>query len=111
MARPLAPLPDAGADAILLDSKTSARPAGTGLRVDRSLAKEVAAALGAPLILAGGLTPENVGEAIAQVRPYAVDVISSVEDDGHRKSPEGVRAFVAAARGMIDLDHEGGRRP
>lgn len=89
---------DAGADAILLDSKTSGRAAGTGIPVDWALAREVAAGLGAPLILAGGLSPENVGEAIATVRPHAVDVISAVEDEQHRKVPERVRAFVAAAR-------------
>jgi phosphoribosylanthranilate isomerase len=89
---------DAGADAILLDSKTGSRPAGTGQPVDWSLAAAVAAGLGAPLILAGGLNPENVAGAISTVRPHAVDVISAVEDAEHRKVPERVRAFVAAAR-------------
>lgn len=89
---------DAGADAILLDSKTSNRPAGTGKALDWSLAREVAAELDAPLVLAGGLTPENVAVAIGSVRPYGVDVISAVEDDSHRKRPERVVAFVAAAR-------------
>jgi phosphoribosylanthranilate isomerase len=89
---------DAGADAILLDSKTSGRPAGTGKPVDWSLARDVAAGLDAPLILAGGLTPENVAGAIDTVRPHAVDVISAVEDAEHRKVPERVRSFVAAAR-------------
>jgi phosphoribosylanthranilate isomerase len=91
---------DAGADAVLLDSKTSRRPAGTGRPIDWSLARSVAGELGAPLILAGGLTPENVAGAIRVVRPYAVDVISSVEDASHRKAPEQVRAFVAAARAV-----------
>jgi phosphoribosylanthranilate isomerase len=90
---------DAGADAILLDSKTAGRPAGTGRTVDWSLASEVAGALEAPLVLAGGLTPENVAGAIREVRPYAVDVISAVEDASHRKVPERVHAFVAAVRG------------
>lgn len=89
---------DAGADAILLDSKTSGRAAGTGIPVDWALARDVAAALEAPLVLAGGLSPENVGDAIATVRPHAVDVISAVEDDANRKVPERVRAFVAAVR-------------
>jgi phosphoribosylanthranilate isomerase len=89
---------DAGADAILLDSKTSGRPAGTGTPVDWALAREVAAGLDAPLVLAGGLTPENVAGAIETVRPHAVDVISAVEDDEHRKVPERVSAFVAAVR-------------
>jgi phosphoribosylanthranilate isomerase len=89
---------EAGADAILLDSKTSGRAAGTGIPVDWSLAREVAAGIGAPFVLAGGLTPENVAGAIETVRPHAVDVISSVEDAEHRKLPERVRAFVHAAR-------------
>ena len=55
------------------------------------------AELDGPVILAGGLTPENVAGAIADVRPYAVDVISAVEDEHHRKLAERVRAFVAAA--------------
>lgn len=87
----------AGADAILLDAKTGARPAGTGMAFDWSIARHVARGLEAPLILAGGLTPDNVAGAIADVRPYAVDVISSLEDEQHRKVPAAVRAFVAAA--------------
>ncbi len=50
------------------------------------------------MLLAGGLTPENVAAAVAEVRPYAVDVISAVEDEHHRKVGGRVRAFVVAAR-------------
>lgn len=89
---------DAGADAILLDSKTSARPAGTGATFDWSIAAAVAASASRPVILAGGLTAENVATAIRQVRPFAVDVISAVEDERHRKVGERVRAFVVSAR-------------
>jgi phosphoribosylanthranilate isomerase len=88
----------AGADAILLDSKTSNRAAGTGIPVDWSLAREVAAGLSGHLVLAGGLTPDNVGLAIETVRPHAVDVISAVEDAEHRKVPELVRSFLDASR-------------
>jgi phosphoribosylanthranilate isomerase len=91
----------AGADAILLDSKTSGRAAGTGVPVDWSLASDVAAGIRAPVILAGGLKPENVARAIRTVRPHAVDVISAVEDAEHRKVPERVRAFVHAARSAL----------
>jgi phosphoribosylanthranilate isomerase len=89
---------EAGADAILLDSKTRGRAAGTGIPVDWSLARDVASALGAPLVLAGGLTPENVAAAIETVRPHAVDVISAVEDGENRKVSGRVHAFVSAAR-------------
>jgi phosphoribosylanthranilate isomerase len=89
---------DAGADAILLDSKTTARPAGTGVAVDWPMARTVVAALEEPVMLAGGLTPGNVATAVADVQPYAVDVISGVEDEHHRKVGDRVRAFVRAAR-------------
>ncbi len=90
---------DAGADRILLDSKTAAMPAGTGQPVDWSVAAGVVATLGGSVVLAGGLTPENVAAAVTQVRPWGVDVISGIESPEHRKVPERVRAFVAAARG------------
>lgn len=88
---------DAGADAILFDSKTRDRPAGTGRPFDWSAIRPVRPPA-YPVILAGGLTPENVGAAVREVRPYAVDVIGSVEDASHRKSRERVRAFVRAVR-------------
>ena len=88
---------DAGADAILFDSKTRDRPAGTGRPFDWSVISPVNL-LTCPVILAGGLNPENVDLAIHEVRPYAVDVIGSVEDASHRKNRERVRAFVQAVR-------------
>ncbi len=90
----------AGASELLLDSRTADRPAGTGARFDASIAAEVVRAIATPVILAGGLTPHNVAEAIANVRPAGVDVISGVEGPGHRKDPERVGAFVAAARSV-----------
>ena len=88
---------DAGADAILLDSKTQHSYAATGKPFDWRIARRVAETV-KPVILAGGLTPENVGSAIAEVRPYAVDVLSSLEDKQNRKVRERVRAFVRAVR-------------
>jgi phosphoribosylanthranilate isomerase len=88
----------AGADRILLDSRTATRPAGTGVTVDWSIAAGIVAGLDVPVVLAGGLTPGNVGEATRQVRPWAVDVISAIEDERHRKVRARVEAFVAAAK-------------
>ena len=88
---------EAGAHGILLDTKTDDRPAGTGRTFEWGIARRVADAAG-PLILAGGLTPENVGRAVAEVRPYAVDAITSLEDADHRKVAGRVHAFVRAAR-------------
>jgi phosphoribosylanthranilate isomerase len=89
---------DAGADAVLVDSVIPGRPAGTGKAVDWNLARTVVDTVVAPCILAGGLDPSNVGRAVAAVRPFAVDVITSVEDAAHRKVREKVRAFIHAAK-------------
>jgi phosphoribosylanthranilate isomerase len=69
---------------------------GTGQTVDWSLAKEAAQAC--CLLLAGGLTPENVGEAVRTVRPYGVDVSSGVERSPGQKDHEKIRSFIRAAR-------------
>ena len=70
---------------------------GRGMKADWNVAGELAARL--PLWLAGGLTPENVGEAVRTVRPWAVDGSSGVETDG-AKDPAKIRAFVQAAKAM-----------
>jgi phosphoribosylanthranilate isomerase len=93
---------EAGADAILLDAHAPDRPGGTGRTFDWSIAQAVGRECSRPLILAGGLTPENVADAVRIARPYGLDVVSSVEDEAHRKVRERVRAFVAAARRAAD---------
>jgi phosphoribosylanthranilate isomerase len=80
----------------LLDSYVPGRPGGTG----ETFAWEIARAhrSSVPVILSGGLTPENVAEAIAVVEPFAVDVASGVELVPGRKDPAKVQAFAAAVR-------------
>ena len=96
-----------GADLLLLDS---AAP-GSGAVFDWALAE------GAPAnrrtLLAGGLTPDNVGSAIEQVDPYGVDVSTGVESDPGRKDPRLLRAFMLNARAARPVRYEGDsdRRP
>lgn len=80
----------------LIDTFSDQAYGGTGKTVDWTLAQEAARAT--PIILAGGLTPTNVAEAIAQVRPYGVDVSSGVEQSPGKKDQDKVKAFVHAAR-------------
>ena len=84
-------------DAILLDAYVAGAHGGTGARFDWKLAVQ-ARNLGRPLVLAGGLTPANVAEAVRTVRPYGVDVSSGVESAPGQKDPEKLAGFVRAAR-------------
>jgi phosphoribosylanthranilate isomerase len=90
-------LPAYRCGAWLLDSYVPGQPGGTGSTFNWDLAIEAGRA-GRPVILAGGLVPENVAEAVRRVRPYGVDVSSGVESAPGRKDPARVRAFVQAAR-------------
>jgi phosphoribosylanthranilate isomerase len=94
----LALLPSFSTDAFLLDSYVPDKPGGTGETFNWELAVE-AKKFGRPIFLAGGLTSENVADAIRAVQPFAVDVSSGVEISPGRKDPEKIRAFIAAARG------------
>jgi phosphoribosylanthranilate isomerase len=85
------------AHAILLDVACPGIYGGTGKSFDWAIAQR-AAHYAPTLILAGGLSPENVAEAIRCVRPYAVDVCTGVEVSPGKKDPERMRAFVAAAK-------------
>lgn len=78
----------------LLDAHVPGRRGGTGERFDWELAAVHARSV--PLVLSGGLTPDNVGQAIAAVRPFAVDVASGTEASPGRKDPARMRAFVRA---------------
>lgn len=84
---------------MLVDAKVSGKLGGTGKTVDFGLVAPLSRAR--KLVLAGGLTPENVAQAIDSVRPYAVDVASGVEQGGGslRKDPLKVEAFVRAVEG------------
>ncbi|MGY4100913.1 phosphoribosylanthranilate isomerase [Nocardia sp. R16R-3T] len=90
----------ANCDAVLLDSRTADRLGGTGRTHDWSVSAAVVTALrelGCPVVLAGGLGPDNVADAITRVRPFAVDVNSGVEAATGDKDPAACAAFVAAA--------------
>ncbi|HTI69738.1 MAG TPA: phosphoribosylanthranilate isomerase [Candidatus Limnocylindria bacterium] len=92
---PLATYVDA-ADAFLLDAYVHGVPGGTGTTFNWDLARD-AASLGRPIILAGGLTPANVGAAVAAVGPFAVDVSSGVERAPGKKDRTKVVDFIRAA--------------
>jgi phosphoribosylanthranilate isomerase len=85
-----------GPAAVLIDAHVPGQVGGTGRTAPWELL--VGVDLGAAIILAGGLTPENVGQAIRLVRPWGVDVASGVESAPGRKDPVRVAQFVKAAR-------------
>lgn len=87
----------AAADALLMDSLDENGGGGTGRTHDWERTRDLVAELDAPVILAGGLTPSNVEEAVETVRPFGVDVASGVEADGGVKDHEAVRSFVRRA--------------
>jgi phosphoribosylanthranilate isomerase len=93
----------------LLDSYTPGVPGGTG----ETFAWEIARAHrgSVPVILSGGLGPDNVGEAIRTVRPFAVDVASGVEKRPGVKDPQKLEAFAAAVRAAAPLETGAGARP
>jgi phosphoribosylanthranilate isomerase len=84
-------------DAVLIDAHVAGQLGGTGHAIDPELLRALPPLPN--LILAGGLTPENVAGRIGQVRPWMVDVASGVESAPGRKDPGRVAAFVRAARG------------
>lgn len=85
------------ADALLVDSLDETGAGGTGKTHDWDRTRELVEKLSAPVVLAGGLTPENVAEAVETVRPFAVDVASGVEAKAGRKDADAVASFVRRA--------------
>lgn len=85
-------------DALLADTYHPTLAGGTGETCDWMLASELRRQTETPLIVAGGLTPENVADAISAVRPSGVDVSTGVECAPRRKDHAKMRAFVANAR-------------
>lgn len=92
---------DYGADVVMLDAPSP----GSGQVFDWRLTEGVPD--GVRFLLAGGLTPENVVEAVAQVKPWGVDVATGVEESPGRKDARKVRAFIAAARSAEKPAYEG----
>jgi len=85
-------------DAFLLDSHVAGKPGGTGETFNWDLALE-AKKFGKLIFLAGGLTPQNVAEAVRKAQPFGVDVSSGVEQSPGKKDARKMRDFIAAARG------------
>jgi phosphoribosylanthranilate isomerase len=86
-------------DAFLLDAYSKAGLGGTGEKFNWDLAIE-AQKFGKPIFLAGGLTPENVADAVKKVKPFAVDVSSGVESAPGKKDAAKVKAFIQAAKSI-----------
>jgi phosphoribosylanthranilate isomerase len=84
-------------DSILLDTARSEKPGGTGCVHDWTLSQRISEETRLPLILAGGLKPENVREAIRIVSPYAVDTASGVETYG-KKDAVKIKSFIEEVR-------------
>jgi len=94
---------DAAADAILVDSTSEEGAGGTGETHDWESTADLADTLTSPVILAGGLTPDNVAEAVRTAAPFAVDVASGVERDPGRKDHTALATFVQNAGRELEV--------
>jgi phosphoribosylanthranilate isomerase len=94
----LLPMSDYHTDAFLLDSKVPGQLGGTGETFNWDLAL-AAKKFGKLIFLAGGLTPQNVAEAVRKVEPFGVDVSSGVEQSPGKKDAKKMQDFIAAVRG------------
>ncbi len=92
-------------DRILIDSKVGAATGGTGVAFDWTAARALfaSAPTGVSLIVAGGLNPQNVAHAIAQLNPWGVDVSSGIESSPGRKDPALLARFIQSARAATPL--------
>lgn len=93
---------DEAVDGFVVDTTDEEGAGGTGETHDWDLTRAAGKRLESPVILAGGLTPENVADAIETVDPFAVDVASGVEREGGVKDPDAVTAFVERATAAGD---------
>jgi len=95
---------DGVAERVLVDSKVGASIGGTGVTFDWEASREVLAeaGMGLKVIVAGGLRPENVGEAIRRLEPWGVDVASGVELKPGSKDPDKVADFIRKARAAAE---------
>lgn len=85
---------------VLLDTKVAGKAGGTGETFDWNIAGK-AKAFGKPIVLAGGLNPDNIEKAIEIASPQAVDVSSGVESEPGKKDPGKVREFIRRAKGYV----------
>jgi len=83
---------------LLLDASVPGSHGGTGKTCDWNAARGIVTGAGRPVLLAGGLTPENVGEAVRRVQPYGVDTSGGVESAPGKKDHDRIRAFIRNAR-------------
>jgi len=86
------------ADAILLDTRVRGLSGGTGKTHDWDISRKIVESIRKPVILAGGLNPGNLEEAIEKVRPYAVDTSSGVESRPGKKDKRKVEQFIMVAK-------------
>lgn len=84
---------------ILLDTKVGASMGGSGVAFDWSIAKTITQSH--PIILAGGLSPTNVAEAVNQVHPFAIDISSGVESEPGVKDLDKIKLFINNAKQIL----------